>query len=130
MRKINLFFRHFRNDRLFSLINIFGFAIGFSACLLISMFVVDEYGYDKYNKNFKNIYRIVCDIHINGNNYFYLGGRLRGRFFSRQAFVIGGTRLETKVTSPSDKHYYHKYTIINKSLLKIISIATFIDNWF
>jgi len=73
MRKINLFFRHFRKDRLFSLINIFGLAIGFSACLLILMFVLDEYGYDKYNKNFKNIYRIVCDIHINGN-------RINGNF--------------------------------------------------
>ena len=50
------------------MINVFGLAIGFSACLLISMFVIDEYGYDKYNKNFKNIYRIVCDIHINGNS--------------------------------------------------------------
>jgi len=68
MRKIPLFFRHFKKDRLFSLINIFGLAIGFSACLLISMFVLDEYGYDKYNKNFRNIYRIVCDIHINGNS--------------------------------------------------------------
>ena len=68
MRKINLFFRHFRKDRLFNLINILGLAIGFSACLLISLFVIDEYGYDKYNKNFKNIYRIVCDIHINGNS--------------------------------------------------------------
>jgi hypothetical protein len=86
MRKINLFFRHFRKDRLFSLINIFGVAIGFSACLLISMFVVDEYGYDKYNKNFKNIYRIVCDIHINGNNYFYLGGTAQGTIFFPAGF--------------------------------------------
>jgi len=68
MRKIYLFFRHFKKDGFFSLINVFGLAIGFSACLLISMFVIDEYGYDKYNKNFKNIYRIVCDIHINGNS--------------------------------------------------------------
>ncbi|MDP9230324.1 MAG: ABC transporter permease, partial [Bacteroidota bacterium] len=46
----------------FSLINIFGLAIGIACCVLVSLFIIDELSYDKYNKNADRIYRVVKDF--------------------------------------------------------------------
>jgi putative ABC transport system permease protein len=46
----------------FSLINIFGLAIGITCCVLVSLFIMDETSYDKYNKDAGRIYRVVKDF--------------------------------------------------------------------
>src|SRR4030095_5311132 len=46
----------------FSLINIFGLAIGISCCVLVSLFIIDETSYDKYHKDAGRIYRVVKDF--------------------------------------------------------------------
>jgi putative ABC transport system permease protein len=53
----------------FSLINIFGLAMGLSACLLIALFVADEFSYDQYNSKVDRIFRVVYDAHLNGNAF-------------------------------------------------------------
>ncbi len=61
-------FRYLSKDKVFSFINIFGLASGLAATLLISMFIIDEFGYDKFNDKADRIFRVVSDIHINGNS--------------------------------------------------------------
>jgi putative ABC transport system permease protein len=46
----------------FSLINIFGLAIGLTCCILVSLFIIDELSYDKYHKDSARIYRVVKDF--------------------------------------------------------------------
>jgi len=60
--------RHLQKDKGFAAINIFGLAAGLAVCLLIVLFVTDEFGYDKYNKKADRIFRIVSDIRLNGNS--------------------------------------------------------------
>jgi putative ABC transport system permease protein len=43
----------------YSLINIFGLALGIACCLLIFMFVQDELSYDNYHANGDRIYRVT-----------------------------------------------------------------------
>jgi len=59
--------RHLRKGGIFTAINIFGLAAGLAACLLIALFVRDEYSYDRYHEHADRIFRVVSDIHINGN---------------------------------------------------------------
>ncbi len=47
-------------------INITGLAIGIASALLIMLYVVDEFSYDKIHDNAKNIYRINLDAKIQG----------------------------------------------------------------
>ncbi len=47
-------------------INVFGLAVGLATCLLISMFVLDELSYDRYNAHADRIYRINTNVHLNG----------------------------------------------------------------
>ncbi|MDE1191573.1 MAG: ABC transporter permease [Arachidicoccus sp.] len=58
--------RNLRRNKVFSLINILGLAIGLTVCLLIVLYVKDELSYDKYNKNADRIYRLNAEIYFNG----------------------------------------------------------------
>jgi len=61
--------RNIRKGKVFSVINILGLAMGLSACLLIALFVADEFNYDRYNEKADRIFRIVYDAHLNGNAF-------------------------------------------------------------
>lgn len=50
--------RHILRNRLYSLINIMGFAVGLAACFLIFLFVSYEASYDNWLPNSDNIYRV------------------------------------------------------------------------
>jgi len=50
--------RNLWRSKTFSAINIFGLAIGIAACFFIFQYVYFESGYDRFNKNASNIYRI------------------------------------------------------------------------
>ncbi|MGD8777466.1 MAG: ABC transporter permease [Ignavibacteria bacterium] len=51
-------FRNLIRRKTFSLINIFGLALGISACLIIYSYVTYEKSYDTFNENADNIYRL------------------------------------------------------------------------
>jgi putative ABC transport system permease protein len=48
----------FNRERLYSLINISGLALGFTCCLIIYLFISDELSYDKFHFDGDRIYRI------------------------------------------------------------------------
>lgn len=52
-------FRNLWRNRKFSAINIFGLAVGISACLIIMLFIRNELSYDQYNKKADRIVRVV-----------------------------------------------------------------------
>jgi putative ABC transport system permease protein len=54
------------NNKLFSFINILGLSISMLCCLLIAKYVVFELSYDKFNTNYKNIYRVNYSRYIDG----------------------------------------------------------------
>ena len=58
--------RNLSRYKSFSLINIMGLAIGLAASLIIALWILDELSYDKFNKNFENIYRVERYIHWEG----------------------------------------------------------------
>lgn len=54
--------RHFRHNKIFSLINIAGLGIGISASLVIYLIVQYEYSFDKFHKDGDRVYRVVSRI--------------------------------------------------------------------
>ncbi|PWT77569.1 MAG: ABC transporter permease [Bacteroidetes bacterium] len=61
-----LAFKNFRKQKLFSLINILGLTVGITCCLMIFLFITNEFSYDKFHKNGKDIYRIYRTANTNG----------------------------------------------------------------
>ena len=51
--------RNFIKYRTISAINLLGLTIGLTSCLLITIYILNELSYDKYNKNADNIYRVT-----------------------------------------------------------------------
>ena len=66
--------RNLRKHKAYSAINIAGLSIGIAACLLIFLVVTHELSYDKFQKNYKNIYRVVTDSHNRDGSVAYNPG--------------------------------------------------------
>ncbi|MEZ4959406.1 MAG: ABC transporter permease [Saprospiraceae bacterium] len=63
--------RNLHKQRFYAGINILGLSIGVACCLLISLFVWDELGYDRYNEKADRIYRVNSDINFGGKHETY-----------------------------------------------------------
>src|ERR1700733_15156239 len=50
--------RHFKRQKLFSLLNIFGLALGLASAILIFLYVSDELRYDTMQPYYKDTYRV------------------------------------------------------------------------
>jgi len=58
--------RNLRKRKLHSAINIFGLALGLSCCMLIYLFITDEFSYDKFHENSERIFAVVGNDHYMG----------------------------------------------------------------
>lgn len=67
-------FRSFKGNKIFSLINISGLAIGISAALVIYLIVQFEFSFDQFRKDKDRIYRVVSDITFPGASLFRNSG--------------------------------------------------------
>ncbi|HKO79989.1 MAG TPA: ABC transporter permease, partial [Chitinophagaceae bacterium] len=54
--------RNLARHKFISFINLFGLTIGLACCLLITIYIINELSYDRYNTNAKNIYRVTRDF--------------------------------------------------------------------
>lgn len=54
-------FRNLTKQKVYTFINVLGLSVGIASCLLITMFVVDEFSYDKFHANAENIYKIALE---------------------------------------------------------------------
>jgi putative ABC transport system permease protein len=59
--------RNLKKNKAFSLINIFGLAIGLTCFMLMAVFVVNELSYDIYPAQSSNIYRVILSVTGNGD---------------------------------------------------------------
>jgi len=60
--KISL--RNLLSQRLYTLINILGLAVGIACCMMIMIFVIDELSYDRYHEKSDRIFRTYVDMKI------------------------------------------------------------------
>ena len=51
--------RNLMKNKVFSLINILGLTIGITVCMMIFLFIVNEYSVDNFHKNGSRIYRVM-----------------------------------------------------------------------
>ena len=58
LQTIRTFYRTLVRNKALAAINILGLALGFSSCILITLYLFDQLGYDSYHTNLDRIYRI------------------------------------------------------------------------
>lgn len=77
-------FRNFRKNKLFTFINVIGLTIGFAACMLIILFITDEYSFDTFHKNADRIVRVDMAYQSSGTpELIALTGTKPGPQFAR-----------------------------------------------
>ncbi|UCC80450.1 MAG: ABC transporter permease [Candidatus Zixiibacteriota bacterium] len=59
-------FRNLTRNKTYSLINIAGLAVGIACCLMIMLWVQNEFSYDRFHENADRIYRLCIDGQIGG----------------------------------------------------------------
>jgi putative ABC transport system permease protein len=64
---IKIAWRNLVRQRLYSLINISGLAVGLAVCMLIMLYVAHEHSYDRFHKNADRIFKPYAEMKINGN---------------------------------------------------------------
>lgn len=85
--------RNLQRNKIYSVINIVGLALGLVCAMLIILYVKDEVSYDRFHKNINNIYRIVYTSDLNGqkqknaNSGFFQGPRFTINTPGISAFV-------------------------------------------
>jgi len=59
-------YRNIRKNKFYSVLNIFGPAIGITCAILILLYVQEELTFDKHYKNYDRIFRLESDFNISG----------------------------------------------------------------
>jgi putative ABC transport system permease protein len=65
---LKIAWRNLQKNKTFSLINIFGLAIGLACFVLIALYVLDELSYDRFYPDAARIYRVHSDIRFGGTD--------------------------------------------------------------
>jgi putative ABC transport system permease protein len=58
--------RQLSSQKMYSLIKIGGFALSIAACILIGLFIRDEFNYDRTYPHAERLYRMVSDFNYKG----------------------------------------------------------------
>ncbi len=68
-------FRNLFRHRLYTLVNIFGLAVGMATCILVGLFLQHEFSYDAYHRDIDRIHRVLRLRHPSGDGlpYYPLG---------------------------------------------------------
>ncbi|MEN8157612.1 MAG: FtsX-like permease family protein [Bacteroidota bacterium] len=66
MNTVLIAFRNAWRNRVYTLINLLGLAIGITSSLMILLFVLDELSFDRHNEHFREIYRICVRGKLQG----------------------------------------------------------------
>jgi putative ABC transport system permease protein len=66
--------RKLMKNKVFSLINIFGLTIGITVCMMIFLFIMNEFSYDRFHKQQKNIYRVMRGYDVSKKRVPFVSG--------------------------------------------------------
>jgi ABC-type antimicrobial peptide transport system permease subunit len=68
---IKIAWRQITRNKVYATINIVGLAIGIACGLVIYKIISYESGFDKYHKNYSNIYRLISQLELPGEGIIY-----------------------------------------------------------
>ncbi len=116
-----------KNKGMFS-INIVGLGIGIASCLVITLYVIDELSYDKYNKKADEIVNVVFRAKINGEEIKEgavmapVGETLKQEFPE----VLDATRIRSigmpKVTVENQSYRDNKFAFVDANFFNVFTL--------
>jgi putative ABC transport system permease protein len=127
-KNLHFTIRNFRNQKLFSFVNIAGLTIGIVAASLIMIYISYELSFDRFHKNSGQIFRVYGTFNFGGKNEAWvqtpnpLGPFLQNKFPEIEKYVRI-TRLSKGLVSSGDKSFFEDRIVLADST--IFDIFTF-----
>jgi putative ABC transport system permease protein len=69
--------RSLQKNKAYSALNIFGLAAGMAVALTVRLWVYDQYSYDAFLPNYKQVYQVRRNFYGNGDTMTYGGTSLK-----------------------------------------------------
>lgn len=120
-------FRNLVRAKLSSFINVIGLSIALSSCLLICLYIVEEFSYDRHFKDVDRIVRIVSyykggnDITVTIETPAVLGGELQNEFGEIEA-VTRMLKTDRGFLFSGDKAFQENIIFVDSSFLKVFKL--------
>jgi putative ABC transport system permease protein len=111
MKNIKITIRHLLGQKLSTSFVLISFTIAFCCCILVYLFVKDEFAFDKYNTNFNNIYR----LNIQAKDKSSINCSFPGVFYEKMANISGVKKLARLQTFLGDRFVYINKTIYTET---------------
>ncbi len=99
---ITTFIRQLLRQKIYSIINVFGLALGITAFLLIALYIADELSYDRFHQDADRIYRSNLFVKLEGVTADYVdsGPSVAELFRKEIAGVEAATRIRILPITP------------------------------
>ena len=65
--------RNLKANKFYSVLNISGLAVGLATGIMLLLWVQNEFSYDKFNQQYKNIYQVNSHITLEGKSLAWQG---------------------------------------------------------
>ena len=117
--------RNLLRHKLYSAINVVGLAVGIALCILIFLFVADEWSYDAFHQNGDRIYRVVTSRKLDDGRVSWSSGRatlgplLRGSFPEIERMVRYGN-ARSRVTR-EEETFRESVTFVDPEVFEVFS---------
>lgn len=72
--------RNLRKNKIFSFLNLTGFTVGFTVCIVLSLFIFKEYTVDSGFADNNNIYRLIDTIHYSPKMDYDIASSLKEQY--------------------------------------------------
>lgn len=119
---IKVAMRHLSRNKLFTIINVLGLAIGIVSCILIYIYVKDELSFDAHHQREKEIYRLQA---------FYMFDDVEDKFaITPYPFVPTLVREYPEITEGTRLYVLGNQTLTVNDKVNIIETAYFADTNF
>lgn len=127
--------RTMAKHKMYSAINIGGFALGISACVLLALYIHGELNYDKHYVNGDRIYRVASQAEWNGQTYPGLhfahpfGGVLKESYseveevgYYNAVLNFGAGSSEIRRTDRTDNSHEESVAYFNQGMIDVLEL--------
>jgi putative ABC transport system permease protein len=125
---VKITWRNIKNSKIYSFINILGLAVGMACCILILLWVKDEWSFDRFHENADVICRVTEHQYNSSGDYFPvavtpwpLAEALKNEFPE----IVESTRLRiwnNRLIGYKDKKFYENdFVAVDPSFLRMFS---------
>lgn len=125
---IKVYKRNLLRNKVSSFINITGLALGLASCILITIWILDEFSYDRFHINAERIFGVVDDINIDGQKISIVNtpAPLAAALIEELPEVSAASRyqkpFEENMLKYGDKCFYEKKLVyVDASFLEFLT---------